>query len=53
MTYVFKVLVWLVAFLAATFCWLVFFVHGAGIQAFAEGSREEFARLLTLFSGHP
>lgn len=34
---------WILAFLAATFCWMVIFQHGLSLQAFTSGAREECA----------
>ncbi len=42
---------WLLAFLAATFCWMVLFEHGFSLKAFSEGVRVEFRELLTRVTG--
>lgn len=42
---------WLLAFLAATFCWMVLFEHGFSVKAFSEGVRVELRELLTLVTG--
>jgi hypothetical protein len=36
---------WILAFLAATFCWMVLFQHGFSLPAFQKGAAEEWARL--------
>lgn len=42
---------WLLAFLAATFCWMVLFEHGFSVKGFTEGVRVEFRELLARVSG--
>ena len=42
-----KLLLWLIAFGAATFCWFVLFEHGFGVESFVSGSKEEFQALLS------
>lgn len=44
-------ILWLLAFLAATFCWMVLFEHGFSMQGFSKGVREEWHNLVTLVSG--
>ncbi len=43
---------WLLAFLAATFCWMVLFEHGFSVKAFSEGVRTELRELLDRARGH-
>ncbi len=38
-----RLLIWLLLFLGATFCWVVVFEHG--FSGFAEGFREEWQNL--------
>lgn len=45
------VVFWILAFLAATFCWMVIFQHGLSWQAFSSGAREELRVLLSLATG--
>ena len=44
---------WLLAFLAATFCWMVLFEHGFSVKGFTEGVRVEFRELLARVTGAP
>lgn len=44
----FSKLLWLMAFLAATFCWMVLFEHGFNMKAFTQGMHEEWQSLQTL-----
>lgn len=44
----FSKLLWLLAFLAATFCWMVLFEHGFSMQGFSKGVREEWQALTDL-----
>lgn len=46
----FRVL-WIIAFLVATFCWMVVFQHGLSWQGFTKGAREELQSLGTSLSG--
>ena len=32
---------WIIAFVAATFCWMVLFEHGFSVEGFAKGVKEE------------
>jgi len=42
---------WILAFLAATFVWMVIFEHGVSARAIVDGSRQEWRRLVdSLFS---
>jgi hypothetical protein len=44
-------MLWFLAFLAATFCWMVLFEHGFTMKGFTQGVREEWKSLVTLVSG--
>ncbi len=44
-------ILWMLAFLAATFCWMVLFEHGFSMQGFSKGVREEWHSLVSLVSG--
>ena len=44
-------ILWMLAFLAATFCWMVLFEHGFSMQGFSKGVREEWHTLVTLVTG--
>ncbi|MCW0221369.1 MAG: hypothetical protein OJI67_23795 [Prosthecobacter sp.] len=41
-------ILWLLAFLAATFCWMVLFEHGFSMKGFNQGVREEWQTLTEL-----
>lgn len=43
---------WFLAFLAATFCWMVLFEHGFTMQGFTKGVREEWTALSTMLTGN-
>jgi hypothetical protein len=43
-------ILWLIAFLAATFCWMVLFEHGFSMKGFSHGIREEWQNLTQLVS---
>jgi hypothetical protein len=43
-------ILWFLAFLAATFCWMVLFEHGFTMKGFSDGVREEWASLRKLVS---
>ena len=47
----FSKLLWLFAFLAATFCWMVLFEHGFSAKAFGQGLRQEWRALVELVTG--
>lgn len=47
----FSKLLWLLAFLAATFCWMVLFEHGFSVKTFGQGLREEWRALVELVTG--
>lgn len=42
-------LLWIAAFVAATFCWMVLFEHGFSAQGFSKGVKEELGALVSLF----
>ena len=42
---------WFLAFLAATFCWMVLFEHGFTMNGFTKGVRVEWQALMTRVSG--
>lgn len=46
-------ILWFLAFLVATFVWMVLFEHGFSMQGFSGGVREEWHALTTLVSGAP
>lgn len=46
-------ILWMLAFLAATFCWMVLFEHGFSMQGFSKGVREEWQTIVTLVTGEP
>ena len=41
-------ILWLLAFLAATFCWMVLFEHGFSMKGFSHGVKEEWQTLTAL-----
>jgi len=44
-------ILWLLAFLAASFCWMVLFEHGFSMKGFSQGVREEWQTLTELVTG--
>jgi hypothetical protein len=44
-------LLWIAAFAAATYCWMVAFEHGLGWKGFSEGFRTEWRNLGGLLVG--
>jgi hypothetical protein len=42
---------WILAFLLATFCWMVLFEHGFTSKGFTEGMKEEWSTLVSLVTG--
>jgi hypothetical protein len=44
---------WTLAFVAATFCWMVLFQHGFNLAAFQQGAGQEWERILTLVGSSP
>ncbi len=47
----FSKILWLLAFLAATFCWMVLFEHGFSMKGFSQGVRVEWQSLTALVTG--
>lgn len=43
-------ILWLLAFVAATFCWMVLFEHGFTLKGFSDGVRTELQTLVSLVS---
>ncbi len=39
---------WIIAFVAATFCWMVLFEHGFSVAGFTQGVKEELGALVSL-----
>jgi len=46
-------ILWSLAFLAATFVWMVLFEHGFTMRGFNQGVREEWAAITSMVSGSP
>ena len=46
-------ILWSLAFLAATFVWMVLFEHGFSMAGFNKGVREEWSALTSMVSGSP
>ena len=46
-------ILWSLAFLAATFVWMVLFEHGFSMNGFSKGIQEEWHSLTSLVSGSP
>jgi hypothetical protein len=44
-------ILWFLAFLAATFVWMVLFEHGFSMAGFSKGVREEWQALTRMASG--
>ncbi len=44
-------ILWFLAFLAATFIWMVLFEHGFSMQGFSKGVREEWQALSRMVTG--
>jgi hypothetical protein len=44
-------ILWSLAFIAATFVWMVLFEHGFSVDAFNKGVREEWHALTAMTSG--
>lgn len=44
-------ILWLLAFLAATFCWMVLFEHGFTMKGFSQGVGQEWQALQNLVKG--
>lgn len=43
-------ILWLLAFLAASFCWMVLFEHGFSMKGFSHGVQEEWQTLTDMVS---
>jgi hypothetical protein len=46
-------ILWFLAFLTATFAWMVLFEHGFTVDGFSKGVREEWHALTSMVSGSP
>jgi hypothetical protein len=46
-------ILWSLAFLAATFVWMVLFEHGFSMAGLNKGVREEWSALTSIVSGSP
>ena len=46
-------ILWSLAFLAATFVWMVLFEHGFSMAGFSKGMQEEWHALTSLVSSSP
>ncbi len=44
-------LLWLIAFVAATFCFMVLFTHGFNAEGFTKGLKQELGELISRFGG--
>ncbi|MCB1208845.1 MAG: hypothetical protein KDK97_05940 [Verrucomicrobiales bacterium] len=44
-------ILWMLAFLAATFVWMVLFEHGFTLGGFLQGVRTEWQTIVTLVTG--
>jgi hypothetical protein len=44
-------ILWVLAFLAATFIWMVLFEHGFSMKGFTEGTQKELQAIGGWFSG--
>lgn len=42
---------WIIAFVAATFCWMVLFEHGFSKEGFVKGMKQELGELVSLVTG--
>lgn len=42
---------WIIAFLLATFCWMVLFEHGFSVKGFTTGLSQEWGELVSLVTG--
>jgi hypothetical protein len=42
---------WIIAFLLATFCWMVLFEHGFSVKGFTTGLKQEWGELVSLVTG--
>jgi hypothetical protein len=46
-------LMWIAAFVLATYCWMVIFEHGFAWKGFSEGFSSEWRNLAALIMGKP
>lgn len=46
-------LLWIAAFVLATYCWMVIFEHGIAWSGFSEGFKSEWRNLGSLMMGKP
>ncbi len=53
MVRIFTRLMWIVAFVLATYCWMVGFEHGFAWNGFSEGFTSEWRNLAALIMGKP
>jgi hypothetical protein len=44
-------ILWFLAFLVATFCWMVLFEYGFSVESFTKGVRQEVGELTTKLTG--
>lgn len=44
-------ILWIIAFVAATFCWMVLFEHGFTAEGFTKGVKEEIGELISIAGG--
>lgn len=44
-------ILWFLAFLVATFCWMVLFEHGFSVESFSRGVREELKEMAAKVTG--
>lgn len=44
-------ILWFLAFLVATFCWMVLFEHGFSVESFTRGVREELKEMTAKVTG--
>jgi len=44
-------ILWFLAFLVATFCWMVLFEHGFSVESFTRGVREELKEMAAKVTG--
>lgn len=44
-------ILWFLAFLVATFCWMVLFEHGFSVENFTRGVREELKEMTAKVTG--
>jgi len=44
-------ILWIIAFVAATFCWMVLFEHGFTVEGFSKGLKEEIGELISIAGG--